>query len=288
MSDATWLELLRRQVRVVLVRPSIAGNIGAAARIMRNFAVEQLYLVRPHADPLDLEARKLSTQGEGILHCAQSVADLSEAVSDCGLVLATSADIAGLFRRDMVITPREAARRAWELAPGSAVAWVFGPEQCGLLNQEIGRCHFLVHIRANPNYPVLNLAQAVAICLYEQFQAACESQLPVECRAVAPWQLQERMFQHLEQALRDIHFLWDDRARYLMRSLRNIIGRAAPNKEEVDMLMGLARQIRWYVQHHGPSQSKRPELAPDNVRNRADSTPRPELDPPQSKPNAQE
>ncbi|MCS7016227.1 MAG: RNA methyltransferase [Gemmatales bacterium] len=288
MSNPTWLELLRQQVRVVLVRPSIAGNIGATARIMRNFAVEQLYLVRPHADPLDLEARKLSTQGEGILRGAQSVADLSEAVNDCGLVLATSADIAGLFRRDMVIAPREAARRAWALAPECAIAWVFGPEQCGLINQEINRCHFLVHIPADPGYPVLNLAQAVAVCLYEQYQAASEGMVSTERRGVASWQLQERMFQHLQQALEEIHFLWGDRAHYLMRGLRNIIGRSAPSKEEVDMLMGLARQIRWYAHRYGPPVSKLPAPESDDARSKASNIRPPESDSQQSGPGAGE
>lgn len=267
MPAEDWAAVLRERVCVVLVRPSIPGNIGATARIMRNFGLEKLYLVRPHADPLDTEARKLSTQGEAILRTARSVANFGEAVADCGLVLGTSARVGGLLRRDMVITPRQAALRAWEYAASGQVAWVFGPEQTGLLNEEITRCHYLVHIPAEPSYPVLNLAQAVAICLYEQYQAASGGVLPVERRPVAPWALQERMFEHLRQALEDIHFLWGERADYLMHGLRHLIGRAGPHREEIDILMGLARQIRWYVRRYGPkADSAKPhEPEPDSA-----------------------
>jgi len=262
MKDPDWAKLLRERVRVVLVRPSIAGNIGATARVMRNFGLAQLTLVQPHADPLDVEARKLSTQGEPILYSARSAADLLEAVGDCILVLATSARVGGLIRRDMVISPRQAAQRAWELARSGNIAWVFGPEQTGLLNHEISRCHYLVHIPADASYPVLNLAQAVAICLYEQYQSASGGVLPVAPRSAAPAALLERMFQHLRQALEELHFLWGERAEYLMHGLRHLLSRALPNPEEVDIVMGLARQIRWYVRHYGPArESNRPSAS---------------------------
>jgi tRNA/rRNA methyltransferase len=303
MNESDWLALLRERVRVVLVRPSIAGNIGATARIMRNFGLAHLYLVRPHADPLELEARKLSTQGEALLRSARSVADLAEAVSDCVLVLATSARVGGLLRRDMVLTPRQAAQRAWEWAVSGNIAWVFGPEQTGLLNQEITRCHYLVHIPADASYPVLNLAQAVAICLYEQYQAASGGRLPVAPREPAPLAVLERMFQQLRQALEELHFLWGERAEYLWHGLRHLLSRAMPNREEVDMVMGLARQIRWYVKHYGPTSgstsaadtsgpgspalpSKPPATASADAEDREGKNPPPDSGSPQSAPDA--
>src|SRR5262245_46130755 len=84
--------------RVVLVRPHYAGNLGATARAMRNFGLTRLVLVDPVADPADREARRLSTHGESILDGAHIVGELGEAVADCGLVAATSALTAGLFR----------------------------------------------------------------------------------------------------------------------------------------------------------------------------------------------
>src|SRR5947207_15678885 len=97
--------------RIVLVRPQIPGNLGATARVMRNFGLTDLVLVAPHADPDDRNARQLSTHGESILDQARSVADLGNAVADCVLVAGTSARIGGLFRDQSVGLPEEVACR---------------------------------------------------------------------------------------------------------------------------------------------------------------------------------
>src|SRR5437868_4311384 len=91
--------------RVVLVRPEIAANVGAAARAMRNFGLRELVLVAPKADPADREARRLSTHGEAILHTARVVPEFSAAVADCVLVVGTSARVGGLFREPSVGRP---------------------------------------------------------------------------------------------------------------------------------------------------------------------------------------
>src|SRR5919202_452287 len=121
--------------RVVLVRTEVAGNLGAAARVMRNFGASELVLVAP--------------------------------VADCVLVAATSARAAGLFRRQSVGTPEEVMPRVVEAMASGPVALVFGPESSGLTNEEVTRCHHLIHVPTDPTYPALNLAQAVAICTYE-------------------------------------------------------------------------------------------------------------------------
>src|SRR5881392_1285798 len=93
--------------RVVLVRPQVAGNLGATARVMRNMGLSELVLVAPEADPADPEARKLSTHGEDILDRCRIVADFGDAVADCALVIGTSAKIGGPFRRQSVGPPDE-------------------------------------------------------------------------------------------------------------------------------------------------------------------------------------
>src|SRR5438067_13157943 len=146
--------------RVVLMRPRIAANLGATARVMRNMGLRDLVLVAPEADPLDPEARKLSTHGEEILHRARLVSDLGQAVADCVRVAATSARTGGLFRRQSIGPPEEIIPQLGEEMSRSRVALVFGTEATGLTNEEISRCHFLIHIPTNPHYPTLNLAQA--------------------------------------------------------------------------------------------------------------------------------
>src|SRR5215472_12885778 len=114
--------------RVVLVRPRIAANIGAAARVMRNMGLSDLVLVSPEADPADERARLLATQGEDVLERCRIVAEMGEAVADCVLVAATSARVGGMIRRQFVGPPDEIAPRLIETMQTGPVALVFGPE----------------------------------------------------------------------------------------------------------------------------------------------------------------
>ena len=236
--------------RVVLVEPHIAGNIGATARVMRNFGLSDLVLVNPRADHLERNARQLSTHGEEILHAARVVADLGEAVADCAVVAATSARIGGLFRNQQLGPPAEIMPRLAEIMiAGNKVALVFGPEETGLSNTDVARCHWLIHIPTDATYPALNLAQSVGICLY-----ALTTSLPPQAhgpRPVGPeatFDAQERMFDHLRQGLEAIHFLYGPKADSLMHALRHLLGRAKLSEMEVDLLHGLARQMLWVVQ----------------------------------------
>jgi tRNA/rRNA methyltransferase len=245
--------------RVVLVRPHIAANLGAVARVMRNMGLSDLALVDPVASPTDRQARQLSTHGEEILDRARIVSNLEEAVADCGLVAATSARTGGLFRRQSVCTPAELMPRLAEVMASSRVALVFGPEPTGLSNAEVTRCHALVHIPTDPTYPALNLAQAVAICLYELRKTWLQRTAPRAAQdAPAPFADQERMFDRLRQALQDVHFLYGEKADALMHGLRHLVGRAGPTPMEVELLFGLARQLRWFA-----AQSRRTLPAPN-------------------------
>jgi tRNA/rRNA methyltransferase len=240
----------------VLVRPQVAANLGATARVMRNLGLSELVLVDPAADPADRRARQLSTHGEPILDRCRVAADLGAAVADCVLVAATSARTGGLFRRQTVGAPDEIMPRVIEALAAGPAALVFGPEPSGLSNAEVTRCHFLIYIPADPTYPALNLAQAVAICLYELRRAWLRRAAPAPAREVAPFADQERLYERLRSALEQIHFLYGDKADALMHALRHLIGRAGPTPMEVEMLLGLARQIRWFAEQRG---SDRPE-----------------------------
>jgi tRNA/rRNA methyltransferase len=236
--------------RVVLVQPRIAGNVGATARIMHNMGLTELVLVAPEVDLSDPRARQQSTQGENILDRARVVSDFSDAVADCVLVVGTSARTGGLFRRQSLATPEETMPHlAKALAADHAVALVFGPEPCGLTNADVTRCHYLIHIPTEPAYPALNLAQAVAICLYELHRAweKQQSSQAEKRESLASFAAQDRMFAQLRTALEEIHFLYGPKADSLMHALRHLLGRANLNNMEVDVLLGLARQIRWYV-----------------------------------------
>ena len=239
--------------RVVLVRTTVAANIGAAARVLRNMGLSDLVLVAPEADPADPRAELLArVHAADVLHAARVVPTLEEAVGDCLLVAATSANVGGPFRRQSVGTPEEVASHLLRVLPSGPAALVFGPEPSGLTNEEVARCHFLIHIPTDPAYPALNLAQAVAICTYA-LRTAFLSQTGAVAppKQPAPFADQERMFEHLRAALTELHFLYGDKADTLMHALRHLIGRAGPTEMEVGILHGLARQIEWQSHNTG-------------------------------------
>ncbi len=240
--------------RVVLVRPQIAANLGATARVMRNLGFTDLVLVAPAADHTDRNARQMSTHGESILDQCRIVPELGDAVADCVFVAGTSARTAGVFRGQTAGLPDEVMPRLVEALTSGPAALVFGPEPTGLTNEEVARCHFLIHIPADPAHPALNLAQAVAICLYELRRAWLRrlDGLP-DREPPATFAEQEQMFGHLRQALERIHFLYGDKADALMHALRHLIGRAGPTALEVKLLHGLARQMLWVADTGTPN-----------------------------------
>ncbi len=235
--------------RIVLVRPHFAGNLGSVARVMRNFGLTDLVLVAPYTFPTNPEARRLATHGESVLDSTRIVPELGDALADCVFTLATSALTAGVVRRGMIGTPAELMPELVAVADRGPVAIVFGPEPHGLSNEEIGRCHGMVHIPVDPDYPALNLAQAVTVCCYE-LRKAWSARVTVNHNApaaplIAPHADLERMFEHLREGLQAVGFLFGERQDTLMHSMRQLIGRAMPTPQEVRMLHGLARQLQW-------------------------------------------
>jgi len=230
--------------RIVLVRTHYAGNLGSTARVMRNFGLSDLVLVDPLTSTSEVEARRMATHGLGILDSTRVVSDLGEAVADCTFTLATSGLAEGIFRRTFVGPPRAKLPDLVEASRAGPVALVFGPEPHGLSNAEITRCHGLINIPVNPEATALNLAQAVAICCYElHLLAAPREEVNF---GIAPFEDQERMFEHLRQAFEKIGYLFGTRADGLMHAMRHLIGRAKPSPQEVKLLHGLARQLLWW------------------------------------------
>src|ERR1051326_7037438 len=235
--------------RVILVRPQKAGNVGSTARVMRNMGLTDLVLVAPEADVRDREAQRLSTHGQHILDQARIVENLDAALADCVIVAGTSARRGGLFRRQSAGLVADIMPRVVAGLVDGRVALVFGPERTGLTNDEGPRCHYLMHIPADPAYPALNLAQAVAVTLYELrstwLRAANPPAPGSDSSAPATYSSLQHMFAQLQHALERIHFLYGPKADSLLHALRHLIARAQPNEMEVDVLRGLARQIDW-------------------------------------------
>ncbi|QHE92100.1 TrmJ/YjtD family RNA methyltransferase [Pandoraea fibrosis] len=259
-SAATPASTLFDQVRFVLNETSHPGNVGSAARAIKTMGFGQLVLAAPRAgaDVLrDPEAVALASGADDVLANARVVPDLDTALQGVSWAVALSARSREYGPPNA--EPRESAAMAVQHAgQGEAVAFVFGSERTGLSNADVERCNALVHIPANPVYSSLNLSQAVQLIAYE-VRMAClmrergEMSVTTALPAVAPdAQILEAlatrddvegMLSHLERALVDLDFLDPDNPKKLMTRLRRLFAKSHLEREEVNILRGIAKHI---------------------------------------------
>ena len=224
-------------VRIVLIGTTHPGNIGAAARAMKNMRLRRLVLVQPLHYP-NAEATARASGAHDLLAEAVVCNTLDEALQGCRLVVGASARLRSVEWPQL--EPRECAAQLVAEAAQGEVALIFGRESSGLSNEELDRCNLLVHIPANPEYSSLNLAQAVQLLSYELHQAAREKQsAESDERPVASAEEMEGFFGHLEQALAEIGFSEPGRSEKLHRMLRRLFLRARPDTEELNILRGI-------------------------------------------------
>lgn len=225
------------ETRIVMVHTSHPGNIGAAARAMKNMGLRRLCLVRPYDFPSDA-ARARAVGADDVLSDARLADTLGEAVADCRVVIGASARLRSV--RWPLLTPRQAASLVAAEAPGSPVSIVFGRESSGLSNEELDLCTHLVHIPTNPDFSSLNVAMAVQVIGYELMLASGGASPAREHDGeLASNAEMEGLFEHLAQALDDIGFTDERRSQKLMRRLRRLFHRAAPQSDEVNILRGI-------------------------------------------------
>jgi tRNA/rRNA methyltransferase len=230
-------------LRIVLVRPQYSGNIGAVARAMRNFSVNDLALVNP-APVHRAQADMMAVHAREVLDLMQIHSSVQAAVADCGLVVGTTCR-SGLYRENTV-TPRTLAPYILAMTATNRVALVFGCEDSGLSNDELRHCHRLMTIPTDATYTSLNVAQAVLLCCYEVFHATHEDGTEVR-RSLAVAERQELMYEKLKHALLKVGFLHKENPEHIMFAFRRIFGRAGLEERDVRILLGMARQIEWYA-----------------------------------------
>ncbi len=248
-------------IRIILVRPKFAANVGAAARALANMNLQQLYLVAPQCDPLSPDARKPGARAESILQTARTVESLRDALESVTYAVGTSCR-GGLYRAQIEVTPRDMAARILARAWIGQAAILFGPEDNGLTNEDLVNCDAVVRIPSSPAYPSLNLAQAVLIVSYELFLAATGTERPVP--PVAPVDAADaatldRLMGKYRSALLRIGYLHPENPEHLLFPLRAVLGRAALTNTEARILMGMAQQIESFArQGTSPNRSDNP------------------------------
>lgn len=230
-------------VRVVLYEPQDPINIAATIRAMKNMGVDKLRLVRPVAyDPSRLV---------GVAHDTQEIIDAVEHFDDLRSALADCVRVAGFTARRraakrQVLTPRDAAADLLEFAEQGSVAILCGREDKGLPNEALDLAHTVVTIPTT-GHASLNLAQAVLIALYELHVAAADATrrlAPPRKAADPPTSEQlELLYADAKRALTEIAFFKTRNDEHVMRSLRSIIYRAAPDGREVDLLRAMSIEV---------------------------------------------
>lgn len=252
------------KLRIVMVNTTHPGNIGAAARAMKNMGLSRLYLVDPIAQ-IDDEALQRSSRAEDILHNVVVCETLEEALADCGLVVGTSA-------RNRTIpwplmNPRQCGDRvAQAVDAGNEVALVFGRESRGLTNEELHLCHAHVHIPTEESFSSLNVAQAIQVMAYEMRLAVHENAGQQDKEAQERWGVDwdypmatheqlNGMLQHMEKTLVEIGFLNPDTPMQVMARLRRLYQRAAPDQVEINMMRGMMTAIQRHVSPDTDSKS---------------------------------
>ncbi|MFZ4395593.1 MAG: RNA methyltransferase [Kiritimatiellia bacterium] len=229
--------------RIVLVEPLYSGNVGSICRAMANMGLRELVLVAPQIVDGWEDGERLACHATDLLKGRREVATLEEAVGDCVAVVGTTARL-GLYRQH-VRTPRESAPELLKLSANGTVALLFGREDKGLFNEEIGVCTHLLRIPTSDAYVSLNLAQAVMVCCYELFQAQGNYEPPQEKSDAAKIGHRLQMMKMWRQVLLDIGFMKPDKADHMMQGVQRVFTRGAITRDDVDILMGMARQTDW-------------------------------------------
>tara|TARA_Y100000739_G_scaffold128857_1_gene110932 strand:+ start:46 stop:804 length:759 start_codon:yes stop_codon:yes gene_type:complete len=233
-------------IKVVLVGTTHPGNIGAAARAIKTMGLSKLDLVCPKEFPSN-EATYRSKAAKDILEKASIHETLFESVKGCEMVIGTSAR-----NRKVpwpVLNPKNASKEInTAVKNNSKVAIVFGREDRGLTNEELGLCNLHIHIPTNEDYSSLNLAQAVQIVTYEIRMNFLESE---SLKNDQEWDVElasaeqtERLIEHMDELMKEVEFYDIENPRKLLMRVRRFFKRSGIDVMETNIFRGLFSTIQ--------------------------------------------
>ncbi|QLB13934.1 tRNA (cytosine(32)/uridine(32)-2'-O)-methyltransferase TrmJ [Bisgaardia hudsonensis] len=230
------------KIRIVLVETSHSGNIGSAARAMKTMGLSQLYLVSPK-QAIDEQAVALSAGAEDVLNKAIVVNNFDEAIADCSLVIGTSARLRHL--QTTLVNPKECAEKALIHHQEGQIAIVFGRERVGLINDELLKCRYHLHIPANPEYSSLNLAMAVQLVCYELRMAYLSQKKEIkQISSIENTYPDAReltyFFNQTEKVYQRLGFI---KNQSVIPKLQRLYQRAEIEKNELNILLGMLKAV---------------------------------------------
>jgi len=232
---------------VILVNPQMGENIGAAARAMFNFGLEDLRLVNPRDGWPNDKAETMSSGALSQMPPVQVFDTLPDAISDLHYVLATTARPRDMIKP--VLTPEEAVHEGTaRKAKGQSIGLVFGGERSGLFNDDIACCHSIITIPTNPDFSSLNLGQSVLLVAYEWIKATQrdnpaattkDQSIPASQKEI------ERFLTRLENELEKTRFFRAAEIKPITaRNIRSIFTRADITDQEIRTLHGIVSALK--------------------------------------------
>ncbi len=227
---------------VILVRPQMGENIGAAARAMWNFGLDRMRLVAPRDGWPNPKAVAMASGAARVIDTAMLVETTEAALADLNVVYATTARSRDLTKE--VLTPEVAMARARALvAEGAKVGVMFGPERAGLENDDIVRATSLISVPVNPAFGSLNLAQCVLLTAYEWRRQGVSVEVGDDIGRATGIEVQ-KLGEHLEARLETAGFFWpEDKAASMVANLRNMLSRLPLTEADVRLLHGVVRAL---------------------------------------------
>lgn len=230
-------------VAIILVGTKYPGNIGSAARAMFNMGLKRLILAAPQCT-INEESYRLAKSGRAILDTARTYKSLKSALRGIRLLVGTTGKSGGY--RTQVHSPRSMAPRILNHAEKQKVGILFGPEDTGLIDDDLQLCQLLIRIPTQHKASSINLSQAVMVLSYELLLGNLKHE-PAHVLKLASLEQIEAMYDQLEKALLHIGFLQPQNTKHMMFALRRMLGRAGLESADVGILRGIARQIGWYA-----------------------------------------
>jgi len=227
-------------LRIILVEPREAGNVGAVARAMKNFGFDELWIVGEHPQLLPVSGWWASG-ADDVLAKARFAATLQEAVAGAHGTVATTS-MRGRTT-PVTYTPKTLSAKFASMATDQTLALVFGREDSGLTREELVLCQHTAAIPANDRFPTMNLAQSLCVFAYE----LSSIEPSPEARELPDAAALERVHQRARELLLEVGFLHENNPDRIYDDLRAMVARADLDAREATILLGIIRQIEWKI-----------------------------------------
>lgn len=223
-------------VSIAISRIQNPGNLGAVARVLKNFNIKELYLISPECNPLDQEARNRAKHAQDVLENIKIIKSIKQIPANT--IIATTSKLGTDFNLPRSsLTPE----KIFPLKDSNTCI-LFGSEEQGLTNEEIKQANFTLTIPTSKKYPVLNISHAVAIICYEIFRTEKEHVAShIKFTTIKEKEILMKLF---NETLDTLNFTTEYKKETQKKAFKNIMGKANLTRREFYALCGLIKKLK--------------------------------------------